>query len=393
MKKQTVIRAVLAALFAASLWMGMSACDKPDGNRIETEADGSENSLPLDKENPDQNNQPDTPDHEEKKLIYSVEAQTSIEQLQALLTSNTRLAVAYLGERARNEAEPLTEWLWNNVPGMMEKMPFLAEIPEEHILGGTYGDLYCVLPRKDDTTLVVRQIEWLTYGNGGDRFEGEELYHSDRAAPVLVYVTHGEWGGEADAMLNGGDLGRSACWEPSVEIGAEGADGESLFWWSPKLELESVGLSYLPCDENEVPMLLDLTGYGDVGLFAGPDSALLSPTTEGVTGRWLTENGWMLHLAYDPVAENGNGGMVLYHPYELEDGTTGFEFDCHGTWALQDGNLQIEAYDPAGNPVGGTFRVRVSPSGDLYIYEAEDGTKLPFFEPEAHDKVLSPYEE
>lgn len=254
MKKQTVIRAVIAALFAASLWLGMSACDKPDGNRIEAETGGPENSLPLDNENPDQNNEPDTPDHEEKNLIYSAEAQTAIEQLQARLTSNTRLAVVYLGERARNEAEaePLTEWLWNNVPGMMEKMPFLAEIPEEHILGGSYGDLYCVLPRKDDTTLVVRQIEWLTYGNGG---------------------------------------------------------------------------------------------------------------------------------------------VVLYHPYELEDGTTGFEFDCHGTWTLQDGDLQIEAYDPAGNPVGGTFRVRVSPSGDLYIYEAEDGTKLPFFEPEAHYRVLSPYEE
>ncbi len=402
MKKQTRLRLFLAALVVAGVYTGLCSCGKPDEKQQETEIAGTSDSVSLDKEESAQKEEGGVSkpqeqlsceaEQGEERVSLSDHALEAMTSLQQLLTGSTRLGVLYLGERGQNESEPLVEWLRNNNPGMLEQMPFLAEIPQECIIG-SYGDLYCVLPRRDDTTLVVREIEWVTYGNGGGRFEGEELYRGKRAEPVLVYVTHGEWGGESDATLQGGELGRVACWEPSVELGAEAPDGESLFWWSPKLDLESVSLAYLPCDEKDVPMMLDLSHYGDVGFLWGPDAALASPTIEGATGKWLSENGWMLHLAYDPAAENGSGGVVLYHPCVMEDGTTGIEFDCHGTWTLQDASLQLEAYDAAGNMVGGRFRVCVSPSGELYIYEAEDGTKLPFFEPDDTYAVLCACEE
>ena len=55
-------------------------------------------------------------------------------------------AVAYLGYRKQGDSTPLSDWLVENCAGLVEAMPFLLNIPAEHILGPGYGDLFCIVP-------------------------------------------------------------------------------------------------------------------------------------------------------------------------------------------------------------------------------------------------------
>ena len=44
-------------------------------------------------------------------------------------------------------------------------MPFLLEIPNNCILGAGYGDLYCIVPRDENTSLAVNHVTWESLGN------------------------------------------------------------------------------------------------------------------------------------------------------------------------------------------------------------------------------------
>ena len=68
-------------------------------------------------------------------------------------------AVAYLGYRDASEQDgDFTDWLWANVPGLMEEMAFLQAIPSDRVLNGGYGDLYCIVLRDEHTSLAVNHV-------------------------------------------------------------------------------------------------------------------------------------------------------------------------------------------------------------------------------------------
>ena len=49
-------------------------------------------------------------------------------------------AVAYLGYREENDKSTISDWIQNNNPDLLVELPFLAEIPEDRILGAGQGD-------------------------------------------------------------------------------------------------------------------------------------------------------------------------------------------------------------------------------------------------------------
>ena len=94
------------------------------------------------------------------------EALTWLQEYMEEYVPQAAMAAAYLGYREADDTTPLTEWMWNQVPGLMETMPFIRTIPPENILGSGYGDLYCIVPRDDRTTLSVNHVTWKSTGNG-----------------------------------------------------------------------------------------------------------------------------------------------------------------------------------------------------------------------------------
>ena len=99
-------------------------------------------------------------------------------------------AVAYLGYREQGDSTPLSGWLVENCAGLVEAMPFLLNTPAEHILGPGHGDLFCIVPRDENTSLAVNHVTWESLGNGVWSVPGEVLYREECAQPVLIFVNY-----------------------------------------------------------------------------------------------------------------------------------------------------------------------------------------------------------
>lgn len=294
----------------------------------------------------------------EDGFSYSVEAAEALYDLQDHLTREP-FAVAYLGCREKGDTTALAGWMHDTVPVLAATMPFVTEIPAQYTFG-SYGDLYCIVPRGSDTALSVNRVAWEDAGNGAWPSVTDALYESDHAEPVLVFVTHGAWRDETDVVIR-----------------ATAADGEGIEWY-PLVDLETGGCT-VPVDVDGVPFIFDFSHLYDVGDYT-PDAEWLPPTDLGLANTtWLTESGWLVELGYDENAMNGSGGAVVYR--SVEDGQGGYlERDCHGIWQMEGDNLYLELYAADGRMTGGRFPVLISPSGEqLYITQAADGALPPFF--------------
>ena len=110
-------------------------------------------------------------------------------------------SVAYLGYRKQGDSTPLSDWLVENCAGLVEAMPFLLHIPAECILGAGWGDLYCIVPRDENTSLAVNHVTWESLGNGVWPVPGEVLYREECAKPVLIFVNYEQWRDEPDTEI------------------------------------------------------------------------------------------------------------------------------------------------------------------------------------------------
>ena len=71
---------------------------------------------------------------------------------------------------------------------MAEEMPFLLEIPEDRIIGGSHGDLYCFVPRDAAQKLTVEHVTWVKQQFDIADKHDAVLYETTDAEPFLVYV-------------------------------------------------------------------------------------------------------------------------------------------------------------------------------------------------------------
>lgn len=111
-------------------------------------------------------------------------------------------AVAYLGYREKDGGASLTDWIRTNCAGLAEEMPFILSIPSERVLGGSYGDLFCFVPRDDNSSFAVNRVRW-SPGRSDVRPQNEEvLYRSDNAQPILVFSHCEEYSDEPDIEIH-----------------------------------------------------------------------------------------------------------------------------------------------------------------------------------------------
>lgn len=231
-------------------------------------------------------------------------------------------AVAYLGFREQSEKAPLPEWLRENCAGLVSEMPFLLDIPAERVLGAGWGDLYCIVPRDENTSLAVNHVTWESLGNGVWPVPGEVLYREECAQPVLIFVNYEQWRDE-----------------PDTEIVLVTNDGVEVKW----LPLtDEYGIPIVPTGEDYIPMLMDF-------------------------GIW----GYVTGLDY-------SGRIDLYH--QPEDGQE-YAYSYSGIWRMEGDSLYLDLSDGAGTRMSGSFPVLIDPSGEsLHIQQdRETGVCPPFF--------------
>ena len=319
---------------------------------------------------------------------FSQEAETSLGWLRDRIdVTGVMFGAAYLGyvgglfDEGFEAGFPA--WLWETNEAMLLKYPFIAEIDEEHIIGGA-GHLYCIVPVDENATLAINRVQW----NAQTQQEEvtEVLYRSETGEPVLLF-----------ANLDG------VAYEADTQVFITDNNGNSCEWY-PSLD----AMSYLaPCISEAGDYLsFDFTEYAWYNAPA-EFSAWLADGWSGMTALglagsqrdgmgWITETmvGETSRYAYFSLRfylEDETGGTVdLEWVYEDSDN---IEEMWSGFWTIQtipDGPSYVtlslslvggNSYETTDGPfyMSETYPLLISPSGtELLVGAGENGICLPF---------------
>ena len=343
----------LPVFLCMALALSLTACGGKDTPPVETETGGTTGALSGDKGGKDAAAGAN-PKLTEKSLNLLYDAMAFDDQYAG--------AVAYLGYREQGDSTPLSGWLVENCAGLVEAMPFLLNIPAEHILGPGYGDLFCIVPRDKNTSLAVNHVTWESLGNGVWPVPGEVLYREECAQSVLIFVNYEQWRDE-----------------PDTEIVLVTNDGVEVKW----LPLtDEYGIPIVPTGENYLPMLMDFGIWGYVTGLDYPEDWEPSgddwwlPPTEAYTN-WTCEH-WYMEFGWGDSDPDYSGRIDLYH--QPEDGQE-YAYSYSGIWRMEGDCLYLDLSDGAGTRMSGSFPVLIDPSGEsLHIQQdRETGVCPPFF--------------
>ncbi len=280
-------------------------------------------------------------------------------------------AVAYLGYRDAAEQDgDLTDWLWTNVPGLMEEMAFLQTIPSDRVLNGVYGDLYCIVLRDEHTSLAVNHVVWRSNQRGVWPVAEEVLYRSEYAESLLLFV---RWEEFQD--------------EPDVEVILV-PDGGTEVNWCPTRNLEDGGYIELPSGVDYEPLLLDFSSFGDVTGLDYEGNLWAPPTALGLANTVWNCGSWMLELN-DGGSDPDYAGTAKLS-YQQEDEQE-YQPDYSGVWRMENGCLQLELSAGVGTSLSGNFPVFIDLSGEHLMLHRDGATHagLPFFADDANYMELT----
>lgn len=322
---------------------------------------------------------------ETQKIQKEQKALLWLQEYMAGYAPQAAIAAAYLGYREAEDTTSLTQWMKNNAPELVKEMPFILTIPPERILGSDHGNLYCIVPGDDRTTLSVNHVTWKSTGNGVWPESDKVLYRDEYAEPVLVFVGYEEFYDEPDIEIVASDSG--------------GAGG--IVTWNPIWNPEDGGYMIIPTGEDYEPLVLDFTKFGngmDLEDWNDPDNLepagddwWVPPTDVGLADTGWVCDGWYLNLLGGDENPDYAGTAELY--CQFEDGQE-YQLLYYGVWKMVDDCLQLIVSTGVGNTPSdgsGVFPVLIDPSGEyLYIQQDRDnGMCPPFFEDGVTSTVLT----
>ena len=296
---------------------------------------------------------------------------------------DTVIGVCYLGNREKESTIPLADWIRKSAPQLVENMPFILEIAadKERVLGDGYGDLFCFVPKDDNTTLGVNHITWESNGAGVWPISGEVLYRNEYAKPVLVFSNYEEFWDKSNVMVT-----------------AYAGDGSNVVWCPCRNpETNEIDLFFDICEDKYAGMyqsrlIMDFTSFGDV---TDPNSlASWKQWDQWDYIQWLDpydfmDDGWS--PVYDTTLMNtkwergdkwymslGQGNCDPAYAgcaeiYERSGEGQAYKLMYSGVWRMEGNYLHLETSSTTGTGTfGGNFLILVSPSGEeMDMFEEE----------------------
>ena len=370
--KHLFLRRFLPALLCLVLALSLTACGGKEDNTTKDGDEGTKGMISGGKGGKG---------NVSASKVDPKQAAESLALLQGglIYSDQTTGAVAYLGQRERRDRSPMTDWLLENCGDLASALPFLLDIPAERVLGAGYGNLYCIVPRDENTSLAVNHITWEAYGNGLHPEADEVLYREEYAQPVLVFV-------DAD--------------EPDIEIVLVTNEGVSLEWIP---QIDEYEIPIIPIGDDGEAMLMDFAIFGyTTGLDYGDDWDLenwgpndgsgepagddwwLPPTDMGLADTTWVCDDWLMSLHYGDCDPDYAGIAELYHRFEDNTELTRV---FSGVWRMEDDCLRLDLSAGVGSSLSGSFPILISPSGEeMHFQRSRSGEGVPFL-PDDMDSI------
>ena len=274
-------------------------------------------------------------------------------------------------------------WLWETNEAMLLKYPFIAEIDEEHIIGGA-GHLYCIVPVDENATLAINRVQWNSE-TWTDEVT-EVLYRSESGDPVLLFANLDGVAYEADTQVFITDNSGNTCeWYPSLDANTRVAPCYATDGMNRSFDFTEYTWQNVPS------YLADRLSAGWSGMtalgLAGSQGDGMGWITE--TTAWETDRNAYFSLRFYLDDETG-GSVDLNWGYEDE---MDFEEMWSGFWTIQtvlDGPSYVtlsltrvggSSYETSDGPfyMSETYPFLISPSGtELLVGAGESGICLPF---------------
>ena len=399
---KTTPKQILALLLALVLLLSLCACvqktqTEPNESRTSTDKvkmptkpdkktpEKQPEEAPLQNDMRDRTSRDEASDTQPVQYGFSQEAETSLGWLRDRIDfPMTMFGAAYLGyvgglfDEGFEAGFPA--WLWETNEAMLLKYPFIAEIDEEHIIGGA-GHLYCIVPVDENATLAINRVQW----NAQTQQEEvtEVLYRSETGEPVLLFANLDGVAYEADTQLFITDSNNTYEWYPGLN--AESRLAPALSYDYHIWDFTEYTWQYAP--PSLAQWLAD--GWGGVTALslAGSESYGMGWVYQTMVGQ--TDRAAYFSLRFYHDDESG-GSVDLEWSYE---GSSDFEEMWSGFWTIEsvmDGPsyVTLSLSLVGGNNYGvtdgpmylcETYPLLISPSGtELMVGAGESGICLPF---------------
>ena len=406
---KTTPKQILALLLALVLLLSLCACvqkTQTEPNESRTSTDKSRTSTdkvkmptkpdkktpekqpeeaPLQNDMRDRTSRDEASDTQPVQYGFSQEAETSLGWLRDRIDfPMTMFGAAYLGyvgglfDEGFEAGFPA--WLWETNEAMLLKYPFIAEIDEEHIIGGA-GHLYCIVPVDENATLAINRVQW----NAQTQQEEvtEVLYRSETGEPVLLFANLDGVAYEADTQLFITDSNNTYEWYPGLN--AESRLALALSYDYHIWDFTEYTWQYAP--PSLAQWLAD--GWGGVTALslAGSESYGMGWFYQTMVGQTDRVAYFSLRFYHD---DESGGSVDLEWTYE---GSSDIEEMWSGFWTIEsvmDGPSYVtlslslvggNSYETTDGPfyMSETYPLLISPSGtELMIGAGENGICLPF---------------
>ena len=139
------------------------------------------------------------------------------EQLKALREkkeSEVQLfAAAYIGCTDNMNEVDAVKWIKENSPVFYENYSFVEDIPSGQIAGTPMGELYCIVPFDENSTVAINRIVQDENGNGS--YENV-IYRSESGEPVLLFCNNSGVDGDTMVTITDSD-GNKDVWFPGLD--------------------------------------------------------------------------------------------------------------------------------------------------------------------------------
>ena len=399
---KTTPRRVFALMLALILLLSLCACvqktqTEPNESRTSTDKvkmptkpdkkapEKQPEEAPLQNDMRDRTSRDEASDTQPIQYGFSQEAETSLGWLRDRIDfPMTMFGAAYLGyvgglfDEGFEAGFPA--WLWETNEAMLLKYPFIAEIDEEHIIGGA-GHLYCIVPVDENATLAINRVQW----NAQTQQEEvtEVLYRSETGEPVLLFANLDGVAYEADTQLFITDSNNTYEWYPGLN--AESRLALALSYDYHIWDFTEYTWQYAP--PSLAQWLAD--GWGGVTALslAGSESYGMGWFYQTMVGQTDRVAYFSLRFYHD---DESGGSVDLEWSYE---GSSDFEEMWSGFWTIEsvmDGPSYVtlslslvggNSYETTDGPfyMSETYPLLISPSGtELMIGAGENGICLPF---------------